>query len=76
MNLLNELKAKIRRKNKKRSGRGQGITEYGAMLAFVAILVATVFGLTQSALKGGVSNAYSSMAGQLNKLSAASGSGS
>lgn len=29
---------------------GQGITEYGAVLAFVAILVALVFSISQGAL--------------------------
>lgn len=71
MNLVRSLRTKLRKRNRKRSQRGQGITEYGAMLAFVAILVACVFGV-QSALKSGVSGAYSSMAGQLNNLSAAS----
>jgi Flp pilus assembly pilin Flp len=66
----------MRKKNRKRNKRGQGITEYGAMLAFIAILVACVFGLTQSALKKGVSGAYSSMATQLNNLSSASASAS
>jgi Flp pilus assembly pilin Flp len=76
MHLVRSLRAKLRRRNKKRSKRGQGVTEYGAMLAFVAILVACVFGISQSALKKGVSGAYSSMATQLNNLSSASGSSS
>jgi Flp pilus assembly pilin Flp len=76
MHLVRALRAKLRKKNKKRSKRGQGITEYGAMLAFLAIIVATVFGLTQSSLKKGVSGAYSSMATQLNNLSSASGASS
>ena len=49
---------------------GQGITEYGAMLAFVAILVALVFGLTNSSLRGAVCAAFSSVSSQLNNLSA------
>ncbi|MDR3615191.1 MAG: hypothetical protein P4L53_16660 [Candidatus Obscuribacterales bacterium] len=76
MHLVRSLRAKLRKKNRKRSKRGQGITEYGAMLAFVAIIVACVFGLTQSSLKKGVSGAYSSMATQLNNLSSASGASS
>jgi Flp pilus assembly pilin Flp len=76
MHLLRSVRAKLRRRSRKRSKRGQGITEYGTMIAFVAILVATIFGLTQSALKKGVSGAYSSMATQLNNLSSASGGAS
>ena len=76
MHLVRSIRARMRKKNRKRNKRGQGITEYGAMLAFIAILVACVFGLTQSALKKGVSGAYSSMATQLNNLSSASASAS
>lgn len=50
---------------------GQGITEYGAVLAFVAILVSTVFGLVSGTLKSGIQNAFSAVAQQLNSLDAA-----
>jgi Flp pilus assembly pilin Flp len=50
---------------------GQGITEYGAILAFVAILVAVVFAITQGALAGAISKAFSSVVTQLNNLSGA-----
>ena len=50
---------------------GQGITEYGAILAFVAILVALVFNLTSGTLKCAIQNAFSAVAGQLNNLSSA-----
>lgn len=50
---------------------GQGITEYGAILAFVAILVALVFSLTSGTLKCAISNAFSAVASQLNNLSSA-----
>jgi Flp pilus assembly pilin Flp len=50
---------------------GQGITEYGAILAFVAILVAVVFGITKGALTTAISSAFSSVVKQLNNLSAA-----
>ncbi len=53
---------------------GQGITEYGAILAFVAILVALVFGITQGTLKSAICGAFSSVARQLNNLSSAAGS--
>lgn len=55
---------------------GQGITEYGAILAFVAILVALVFSITKGALTSAISAAFSSVIRQLNNLSAAAGSAS
>jgi Flp pilus assembly pilin Flp len=55
---------------------GQGITEYGAILAFVAILVAVVFSITQGALSSAISKAFSAVVSQLNRLSAAAGSAS
>ena len=50
---------------------GQGITEYGAILAFVAILVAVVFGITKGALSSAISAAFSAVVSQLNNLSTA-----
>ena len=50
---------------------GQGITEYGAILAFVAILVAVVFGITKGALSSAISAAFSAVVSQLNNLSGA-----
>ena len=55
---------------------GQGITEYGAILAFVAILVAVVFSITQGALSAAISKAFSAVVSQLNALSTADGSAS
>ena len=55
---------------------GQGITEYGAILAFVAILVAAVFAITRGALANAISAAFSSVVQQLNNLSSAAGSAS
>jgi len=55
---------------------GQGITEYGAILAFVAILVAVVFGITKGALASAISNAFSAVVSQLNALSLAGGGAS
>jgi Flp pilus assembly pilin Flp len=52
---------------------GQGITEYGAILAFVAILVALVFSITQGALRGAICAAFSSVVHQLNNLSSGAG---
>ncbi|CAN5349648.1 hypothetical protein BH11CYA1_BH11CYA1_13350 [soil metagenome] len=55
---------------------GQGITEYGAILAFVAILVALVFSITQGALTSAISKAFSAVVSQLNNLSNAASSAS
>ncbi|MBP9089492.1 hypothetical protein KBI23_00585 [bacterium] len=55
---------------------GQGITEYGAILAFVAILVALVFSITQGALTAAISKAFSAVVSQLNNLSAAASNAS
>ncbi len=55
---------------------GQGITEYGAILAFVAILVALVFSITQGTLKAAISAAFSAVVSQLNNLSSAAAQGS
>jgi len=56
----------------------QGITEYGAILAFVSILVAITFGLTNGSLMPAISLAFSAVSEQLNSMaataSAASGS--
>jgi Flp pilus assembly pilin Flp len=53
---------------------GQGITEYGAILAFVAILVAVVFGITKGALTTAISSSFSAVVKQLNNLSSAAAS--
>ncbi len=47
---------------------GQGITEYGAILAFVALLVAVVFSFAQGSLASAISSAFSNCVRQLNKL--------
>lgn len=52
---------------------GQGITEYGAILAFVAILVALVFAVAKGALSAAISAAFSAVVSQLNNLSAGAG---
>jgi Flp pilus assembly pilin Flp len=55
---------------------GQGITEYGAILAFVAILVALVFSITKGALTAAISSAFSAVVSQLNNLSSTAGGAS
>lgn len=47
---------------------GQGITEYGAILAFVALLVALVFGFAKGALQSAISASFSCIVSQLNQL--------
>ena len=54
----------------------QGITEYGAILSFVAILVALAFGFYNGSLSNAVSKAFSSVVSQLENMSAAAGSSS
>ncbi len=55
---------------------GQGITEYGAILAFVAILIALVFSIVQGQLAAAISAAFSAVVSQLNNLSSAAAQGS
>jgi Flp pilus assembly pilin Flp len=47
---------------------GQGITEYGAILAFVAVLIALVFTFVTGGLKQAISGAFSAVTAQLNAL--------
>lgn len=47
---------------------GQGITEYGAILAFVALLVAVVFGFAKGNLTAAISQSFSTVVSQLNQL--------
>ena len=48
---------------------GQGIAEYGAILAFVAVLVVVVFQAANGGLKGAISAGFSACIKQLNLLS-------
>ena len=47
---------------------GQGITEYGAILAFVALLIAMLF-TQRSALEQAISKAFNQVVVQLNTIS-------
>jgi Flp pilus assembly pilin Flp len=51
---------------------GQGITEYGAILAFVAVLIVVVTGFVKGPLAGALNNCYSVIVYALNTLCAAS----
>ncbi len=55
---------------------GQGITEYGAILAFVALLVAVVFSFASGTLTSAISQSFSTIVFQLNKLNNYTSSGS
>jgi Flp pilus assembly pilin Flp len=66
-------KARLR---KRRSKKGQGITEYGAIIAFVALLVSLVFGFTSGSLSAGLSQAFSVVKANLNNLSSTAASAS
>lgn len=54
---------------------GQGITEYGAILAFVALLVAVVFSFASGTLTSAISQSFSTIVYQLNKLNSVSANG-
>jgi Flp pilus assembly pilin Flp len=73
---MTKLRTKFNKSIRKKDG--QGIAEYGALLAFIATLVALVFAFAPGKLGPAVSNAFSSVAQELNNeadaASAASGS--
>lgn len=55
---------------------GQGITEYGAIIAFVSLLVALTFSAANGSMMPAVSKAFKEVASQLNALSTAASSSS
>ena len=55
---------------------GQGITEYGAILAFVAVLVGLVFSFAQGQLASSIAAAFSAVVSQMNRLAGSGGSAS
>jgi Flp pilus assembly pilin Flp len=76
---MTKLRIKIRKFIRQEDG--QGISEYGALLAFITILVVLVFAFAPGKLGPAVSAAFSSVAQELNDeadaanaVSAASGS--
>jgi Flp pilus assembly pilin Flp len=58
-----------------RSSKGQGITEYASIMAFVAIAILFAFSIVQGSLAVAVAQSYSSAAGQTNRLVAAASEG-
>ncbi len=65
-----------RRFRRRRNKKGQGITEYGAIIAFVALLVSLTFGFTSGSLSSGVSTAFSVVRSQLDNASSAAAAAS
>lgn len=64
---MTPMKRFIRRR--KRDNSGQGITEYGAIIAFVAVLISITFFVSKGRLAPAVSAAFSQIANQVNLLS-------
>jgi Flp pilus assembly pilin Flp len=59
-----------------RDQRGQGITEYGMIIAFVSILIALAFSWAPGKLAPAVSSAFQCCVDNLNQLAAAGATGS
>jgi|AGTN01.1.fsa_nt_gi Flp/Fap pilin component. len=74
-NYLNKLR-RLQRARVNSDEEGQAITEYGAILAFVAVLIALVFAFGGSGIGPAISNAFSSITQQLNDMSATAGGAS
>ena len=69
----------IRRTRNRKNGRnrkGQGITEYGAIIAFVALLVSLTFGFASGSLSSSISAAFSALKGNLQNVSTAAAAAS
>jgi Flp pilus assembly pilin Flp len=48
---------------------GQGITEYACILAFVCMLIVMVFGFSNGQLEASLSQTFSNLVGQFDRLS-------
>lgn len=70
------MRKNVHKRRRRRNRKGQGISEYGAVIAFVAFLCALTFSLAKGSLSGAVQGSFSSVAGQLNNMSSASSSAS
>ncbi len=69
---IRRFRSRLRRRNEE----GQAITEYGAIIAFIAVLISLVFAFGSSEFGLAVSHAFSSVVQQLNDLVAQSNSAS
>lgn len=65
-----------RKRRRLRGNKGQGISEYGAIIAFIALIVAMVFSIAHGRLRPAVSAAFSAAAQNLNNLSSTSANAS
>lgn len=75
--MLKSLDDKWKRlRHQRRPEDGQAITEYGAIIAFVAVLVALVFAFSGGQVSPAISNCYSSITNQLDNMAATGGSAS
>jgi Flp pilus assembly pilin Flp len=52
----------------KRNNKGQAITEYAAVIAFVAILIALLFNIAKGSMTTSVSSSFSSVVKQVNRV--------
>jgi hypothetical protein len=59
---------KLKRRKLPRGNRGQGITEYAVVIAFVAIIISLVFSITTGRLSLAISAAFSVVSGNLNNV--------
>jgi Flp pilus assembly pilin Flp len=53
---------------------GQSITEYGAIIAFVGVIIAVAFSIANGTLFGAISQSYSSVSSALDATNAAASS--
>lgn len=53
---------------RKKHEKGQGIVEYFAILAFIAVVIAFVFALSSGALFGSISQGFSRTVAEFNRL--------
>ncbi len=59
---------------KHRRRAGQGITEYAAIIAFVALVIGLVFAFAPDTMMGAISCAFSVVSSHVNNMAAASDS--
>lgn len=67
---------KTRNRKNGRNRKGQGITEYGAIIAFVALLVSLTFGFTSGSLSSSLSSAFCTVRVNMENLSSSAAAAS
>ena len=65
---LQEKIKKLRSGKPKRSSKGQAISEYGAVIAFIAVIIALTFAFSSGALGPALSAAFSSISSQMEEM--------